>query len=100
MSVQENSSSQGVPLIAYATHAPETRVEVACCACLLTIAYSPIEMIQRLLKSGRGDGNSGVHTLAERIRGPCRRCGGRQFSAVLHFRDPVAVQRTGSYPRR
>lgn len=61
---------------------------IGCAGCGYTVSRTAIDTIERLAASRRGDGSTGVNELAQRVRGPCRKCGGRAFTAEV-IRPPV-----------
>jgi hypothetical protein len=72
----------GVPLLAYLRH-PNAMVAIACNGCGARMLLTPRDVILRLKASGRGDGNTGILTLAKAVRGPCQRCHRRQFTTEV-----------------
>lgn len=73
---------RGVPLITYVQQ-PDVLFAVACQGCGHTVSRTAADTIARLAASRRGDGSTGVNELASRVRGPCRRCGGRAFKSEV-----------------
>lgn len=73
---------EGVPIICFALE-PEAYFEIGCVSCPSLRRMTPIEVIDGLRRSRRGDGGMGIHVLVDRIRGPCPNCGGRRFFAKL-----------------
>ncbi len=86
----------GVPLVAYLDD-EDVVIEVKCEKCGYRLLLPPEAMIDRLIKAGRGDGSTGIHSLGKAVRGPCRKCGGRQFKAdVIRPKAPGTCSKTAS----
>ncbi|PWG03490.1 hypothetical protein [Sphingosinicella humi] len=79
---------KGVPLVAYLND-KDVLIAIACEQCPARVLLPPRAIIERLKQARRGDGSTGILELGRRIRGPCRRCGGREFrSEVLPPKAP------------
>ena len=65
---------EGVPLQAYVGD-KAVWLSVTCEACRASQVFTFERMIQALVASQRGDGNTGVRVIAERLRKPCKTCG-------------------------
>jgi hypothetical protein len=72
----------GVPLIGFLNE-EGVLIAIACASCGASVLLQPRAVIARLKQAGRGDGSTGVLEVGKRIRGPCRKCGGRLFEAEL-----------------
>lgn len=73
---------KGVPLISTLTHR-DALVAIGCDACAARTLLPPLRVIERLIASGRGNAATGLIELAQKVRGPCRKCGGRRFTTTL-----------------
>ncbi len=71
---------RGVPLIAYLTD-PTVLVEICCAKCSNKTGLPSRRIIDKLVSYGRGNSATGINDLGARIRGPCRKCGTRCFTA-------------------
>lgn len=71
---------RGVPLIAYITDR-NALVEISCAKCSDRHAMPPRRVIDKLVQTQKGNSATGVNDIGSRIRGPCRKCGARQFTA-------------------
>lgn len=79
---------QGVPLVGFLDQ-PDVLIAIVCQDCPHRLLLPPRAVILKLKASGRGDGSTGVKQLGDLVRGPCRRCGSRQFrSEVVWPRHP------------
>ena len=83
----------GVPLIALIGDAG-TLIAIVCAKCNDRLLLPARAVIERLKKAGRGDGATGVIALGSKIRGPCRKCGGRSFKSA-----PIWPQHPASRPQ-
>lgn len=72
----------GVPLVAYLND-KDMLIAIACEQCPARLLLPPRAVIERLKQAGRGDGSTGILELGRRVRGPCRRCGGRKFRSEV-----------------
>lgn len=77
---------KGVPLVSFINQ--DAVIAIICGKCSARTLLAPLDVIRRLKAAGRGDGSVGVRELGERIRGPCKACGGLVFtSEVVWLRD-------------
>ena len=83
----------GVPLLAMLDS--RALIAVTCVACGARLVLPPREMIARLAAAGRGDGATGLFSIGTRVRGPCRRCGRREFVSSI-LRPDAAPRATPS----
>ena len=85
---------EGVPLQAYVGDR-EVWLSVTCEACRASQVVTFERMIRALVASRRGDGNTGVRVIAQRLRRPCKACG------ALRWRVEVErEQASGAGPPR
>ncbi len=82
LSLFSETYPDGVPLIAYVQQ-PEILIAVRCKGCGHAVTGTAVHTITRLRRARRGDGSTGVLALASRVRGPCRKCGEREFEAEV-----------------
>jgi hypothetical protein len=68
----------GVPLAHYRTHS-SAGVRVTCRDCKLHRDLPLESVIERLEARGVGGERTGIVELAQLVRSPCTRCGGRRF---------------------
>jgi hypothetical protein len=68
----DESYADGVPLQTY-VGGTETAV-ITCKRCERTATLSIDRLVQRLLRTGAGDGNTGRNVFASAIKAPCRHC--------------------------
>jgi len=87
LSLFSQTYPDGVPLIAYVQE-PEVLIAVICTGCRHAVTRDAAATIARLRASRRGDGATGIAVLGSRVRGPCRKCGGRAFVAKV-IRPPA-----------
>lgn len=86
----------GVPLISMLEHR-DILIAIACNGCTARSLLPPLRVIERLIATGRGTAATGLIELAQKVRGPCRKCGGRRFSTTLVW--PNAPQKPDGPPR-
>jgi hypothetical protein len=77
---------KGVPLISTIEHR-DVLIAVACDGCAARLLLPPIRVIERLIETGRGNAATGLLELGQKVRGPCRKCGGRRFTSALIWPD-------------
>lgn len=83
------SFEPGVPLHLY--RKDRANVLLICDACNLTRAFPLEDVIQRLKERGVGDENTGIRSVALHTRGPCPRCGKREWQTRPQF-PPIPGQ--------
>lgn len=83
----------GAPLLSLLQTGPMA-VEFRCAACDgMGWQFTPERLLARVTASGRGDGNTGLSTLAAAIRKRCQ-CGGREWRARLRWPPPSGGDRS------
>jgi hypothetical protein len=76
----------GVPLAHYRQHG--AGVLVICAGCRQTRTFGLEPVIRRLMARGVGDERTGIRAVANFVRDPCPRCGGRRFETRPAFPSP------------
>lgn len=71
----------GVPLVGLVGSG--ALVGIACTRCESRAVLPPPAVIARLVTAGVGDASCGVLEVGRRVRGPCRKCGGRSFASSV-----------------
>lgn len=82
LAVIDQTYPGGVPLLCLAQEGG-TLVVVVCRGCGRRSPIAPEAAAERLKRLGLGDGGTGYLYMAGLVRGPCKACGGRAFTAEL-----------------
>jgi hypothetical protein len=75
------SYDDGLPLQTY-VGGPETAV-ITCNRCMRVTTLAVERLVQRLLRTGAGDGNTGCNVFAAAIKAPCRHCGAVRWTGEI-----------------
>lgn len=81
LDLEARTYSRGVPLVGYVTQ--DMLIAIGCAKCRRRSLLPATEVIRRLKAAGTGGGHTGVLELHQKVRGPCRKCGGRTFKVEL-----------------
>ena len=86
------SYANGVPLQTYVS-GTETAV-ITCNRCMRVTTLSVERLVQRLVRTGVGDGNTGCNVFAAAIKAPCRHCGAVRWTGEIRSLPYSARQRS------
>lgn len=73
----------GIPLAHYREHGAGVLLICEACGDLQHLGLEAV--IKRLVARGVGDENTGIRAVARLTRGPCKKCGVRNWSTVPDF---------------
>ena len=73
--------ANGVPLQTY-VGGTETAA-ITCNRCMRVTTLSVERLVQRLVRTGAGDGNTGCNVFAAAIKAPCRHCGAVRWTGEI-----------------
>ena len=76
------SHPSGAPLQCFAGD-PNAWLSVVCEGCGAAFPVTFEHMIRALVASGRGDGNTGVRTVGQLLKRPCKDCGGQRWKVDI-----------------
>ena len=79
---------KGVPLVAYVTDT-SALIAMTCGRCRRRALLPATKMIDRLIRSQKGDASTGIIELAAKASKPCRACGHRTFESSIEWIKPA-----------